>query len=61
MGGDRSFDLGGTALDAVELSACVLDSLRDDAERVMKRNFPDSKYLKGEAGKSGSWWRIWNW
>jgi outer membrane protein assembly factor BamD len=39
-----------------------LTDLRDDAERVMKKNFPDSKYLKGEGGGSGaSWWRPWTW
>jgi len=39
-----------------------LNELRDDAERVMKKNFPDSRYLKGEGGSSGtSWWRIWTW
>lgn len=39
-----------------------LNDLRDDAERVMKKNFPDSRYLKGDVRSSGgSWWRIWNW
>jgi len=39
-----------------------LNVLRDDAERVMKKNFPDSPYLKGSAGKaSRSWWRPWTW
>lgn len=39
-----------------------LNELRDDAERVMKKNFPDSKYLKGDGGGSGrSWWRPWTW
>jgi len=39
-----------------------LNVLRDDAERVMKKNFPDSRYLKGYAGKaSRSWWRPWTW
>ena len=39
-----------------------LNELRDDAERVMKKNFPDSRYLKGEGGTtSASWWRIWTW
>jgi len=39
-----------------------LKDLRDDAERVLKKNFPDSKYLKGDAAATGgSWWRIWNW
>jgi outer membrane protein assembly factor BamD len=42
--------------------ALGLKDLRDDAERVMKKNFPDSKYLKGDPGKpETSWWRIWNW
>ena len=42
--------------------ALALNDLRDDAERVMKKNFPDSKYLKGAVGKEGgSWWRVWNW
>lgn len=39
-----------------------LTDLRDDAERVMKKNFPDSKYLKGSgSGSERSWWRIWTW
>jgi outer membrane protein assembly factor BamD len=42
--------------------ALGLKDLRDDAERVMKQNFPDSKYLKGDPASSGaSWWQIWNW
>ena len=41
--------------------ALALNDLRDDAERVMKKNFPDSKYLKGGGGKGASWWRLWNW
>jgi len=42
--------------------ALGLKDLRDDAERVMKKNFPDSKYLKGDpASSGGSWWQIWNW
>jgi len=42
--------------------ALGLKDLRDDAERVMKKNFPDSKYLKGDPAKSdASWWRIWTW
>jgi outer membrane protein assembly factor BamD len=41
--------------------ALQLHDLRNDAERVMKKNFPDSKYLKGGVGKETSWWRIWNW
>ncbi|MDB5811402.1 MAG: outer rane assembly lipoprotein YfiO [Betaproteobacteria bacterium] len=34
--------------------------LRNDAERVMKTNFPESKYLSGKAVKNASWWQIWN-
>ena len=41
--------------------ALQLNDLRDDAERVMKKNFPDSKYLKGGAGRGAAWWRLWNW
>ena len=42
--------------------ALGLKDLRDDAERVMKQNFPDSKYLKGDpASSDASWWRIWTW
>ena len=41
--------------------ALGMKDLRDDAERVMLKNFPHSKYLKGDGGKpAASWWRIWN-
>ena len=42
--------------------ALGLKDLRDDSERVMKANFPNSVYLKGGSGRS--WWdiwQIWNW
>lgn len=36
--------------------------LRHDAERVLTRNFPNSKYLKGDPRKADvPWWQIWNW
>jgi outer membrane protein assembly factor BamD len=41
--------------------ALGLKDLRDDAERVMKKNFPESRYLKGDASGVGSWWRPWTW
>jgi outer membrane protein assembly factor BamD len=42
--------------------ALGLKDLRDDAERVMVKNFPDSRYLKGDPARSDtSWWRIWTW
>jgi outer membrane protein assembly factor BamD len=35
-----------------------MTDLRDDAERVLKKNYPNSKYLSGgSAGKP--WWQIW--
>ena len=36
-----------------------MTDLRNDAERVMKTNFPDSKYLSGKAAKDTRWWQIW--
>jgi outer membrane protein assembly factor BamD len=41
--------------------ALGMNDLRDDAERVMKRNFPNSVYLKGGPKKDIPWWQIWNW
>jgi outer membrane protein assembly factor BamD len=37
-----------------------LNDLRDDAERVMRRNFPDSPWFKGAVKRDVSWWRIWD-
>jgi outer membrane protein assembly factor BamD len=37
-----------------------MNDLRDAAERVMRTNFPDSRYLKGTAGKDVPWWRLWD-
>ena len=42
--------------------AMNMKDLRDDAERVLKVNFPNSKYVKGDPRRSGvPWWQIWNW
>lgn len=41
--------------------ALGMTQLRDDAERVMMKNFPNSVYLKGGAKSDSSWWQIWNW
>jgi len=41
-----------------------MTDLRNDSERVMRANFPDSKYLGGKGGGSSSskpWWQLWNW
>lgn len=41
--------------------AMGMTQLRDDAERVLVKNFPNSPYLKGGPKKDTPWWQIWNW
>jgi outer membrane protein assembly factor BamD len=44
--------------------ALGMDDLRDAADRVMRANFPDSRYLKaGGDRRDAPWWRLWdpNW
>ncbi|MNC85804.1 Outer membrane protein assembly factor BamD precursor [compost metagenome] len=41
--------------------ALGMQDLRNDAERVMLKNFPDSKYLHAGGGSDSRWWQIWNW
>ncbi len=41
--------------------ALGMSDLRNDAERVLKQNFPNSAYLKGGPKKGAPWWQIWNW
>ena len=44
--------------------ALGMEVLRDDAARVMRTNFPNSRYLSGkEVRPDAPWWRIWdpNW
>jgi outer membrane protein assembly factor BamD len=37
-----------------------LTSLRDDAERVLRKNFPESAFLnQGKAISARPWWRFW--
>lgn len=37
-----------------------MPDLRDDARRVLARNFPASSWLKGEVARQGkSWWKFW--
>jgi outer membrane protein assembly factor BamD len=40
-----------------------MTDLRDSADRVMRKNFPESKYLKGVVSLSAPWWKLWdpNW
>jgi outer membrane protein assembly factor BamD len=38
-----------------------MNDLRDAADRVMRTNFPDSRYLKAGGGrKDAPWWRLWD-
>jgi len=39
--------------------ALGMADLRDDADRVMHKNFPDSAYFKGTSGKKDPWWLLW--
>ncbi len=36
-----------------------LTALRDDAHRVLAKNFPDSPYLPGDARRGKPWWKFW--
>jgi len=40
--------------------ALGLNDLRNDAERVMLKKFPNSIYLKGGPKKDTPWWQLWN-
>ena len=39
--------------------AMGMGDLRDDANQVMVKNFPNSTYFKGEIDRSGPWWKLW--
>lgn len=36
-----------------------MNDLRDDAERVMRKNFPNSDYYKRGLNKEVPWWKLW--
>ncbi len=41
--------------------ALGMNELRDDADRVMQKNFPNSAYFKDGLRKGGApWWRLWD-
>ena len=40
--------------------ALGMTDLRDGADKVMRTNFPQSKYLSGNAQRSAAWWRLWD-
>ncbi len=39
--------------------ALALNDLRDDAERVMRKNFPDSEYYVRGLDRQLPWWKLW--
>jgi outer membrane protein assembly factor BamD len=39
--------------------ALGLNDLRDDSERVMKKNFPNSEYYKRGLNRTEPWWKLW--
>jgi outer membrane protein assembly factor BamD len=36
-----------------------MNDLRDDAERVMRKNFPDSVYYARGLERPEPWWKLW--
>jgi len=37
-----------------------LADLREDASRVLEKNYPASPYLKGDVRRYAPWWRVWD-
>jgi outer membrane protein assembly factor BamD len=45
---------------AVSYDKLGLAELRDDADRVLKKNFPNSRYVKGNSlAPERAWWQFW--
>src|SRR6185369_10372394 len=40
--------------------ALGMTDLRDAADRVMRKNFPQSRYLTGKGGREVAWWKLWD-
>jgi outer membrane protein assembly factor BamD len=40
--------------------ALGMTDLRDANDRVMRTNFPQSKYLTGKGDRSAPWWKLWD-
>ena len=36
-----------------------MTDLRDDAERIMRKNFPESRYYKDGLERKQAWWKLW--
>ncbi|BBP01254.1 outer membrane protein assembly factor BamD [Sulfuriferula nivalis] len=49
----------GIAIMVRSYDALGTNDLRDDALRVLKLNFPKSKYIAGNFDKTKPWWRFW--
>ena len=47
------------AIMVVSYDKLKLTDLRDDAQRVLKLNFPNSKYAKGVSTEGRAWYRFW--
>jgi outer membrane protein assembly factor BamD len=39
--------------------ALGMTRLRDDAERVLRKNFPATQYFKVESEVTNPWWKFW--
>ncbi len=39
--------------------ALNIPELRDDADRVLRKNFPDSRFLKNGPSDDRPWWKLW--
>jgi outer membrane protein assembly factor BamD len=40
--------------------ALGMTDLRDASDRVMRKNFPESRYLTGKAVRDVPWWKLWD-
>ena len=40
--------------------ALGMADLRDASDRVMRKNFPESKYLTGKGDRTAPWWKLWD-
>ena len=40
--------------------ALGMNDLRDAADRVMRKNFPESRYLTGKFKRDVPWWKLWD-
>ena len=36
-----------------------MNDLRDDSERIMRQNFPNSRYYKDGLARKVAWWKLW--